>query len=145
MLAGLGCEAPPVEVTLDVRGECGLDSLVDVRAVSIEVYGSDEALDLCTLGRRCVFANVAPTSIEEVSQLLRDGNQPLVDAELAGAEYVHVVGHVSCFPQKDPVTDVYPIPPTCGANDLAEVDDGTLAVTMQCDGSCPAEPVPLCN
>lgn len=146
MLTCLACEAQPLEVSLDLRGgSCTALDLMAVRVISIEVYGSSSEAEMCTLARRCVFVDVAPTSIDEIGQLLSEVNQPLVDAELAGAEYIHVVGRESCWDQPDPVTGVPPVPPICGANDLAEIDGDLLPLTMRCDASCPAEQVPLCD
>lgn len=140
------CDAEPLEVHLDLRGEdCTAEDLAPVRVVSVEIYGSAGGEDLCTLARRCVFADAAPTSIEDIAALLHDVNQPLVDAELEGAAYLHVVGRATCWDQPDPVTGVLPTPPACGANDLAEVDGDALAVTMSCNSACAAEQVPLCD
>lgn len=146
LLAPVACAAEPLEVALELRGDdCAAADLEAVRVVSVEVYGSDDASDLCTLGRRCVFADAAPTSIEAIGELLGEVNQPLIDAELAGASYIHVVGRATCWDQPDPASGALPIPPTCGANDLAEIDGETLPVTMRCDTECPAEQVPLCG
>jgi hypothetical protein len=145
-LTALACEAEPLEVNLELRGQnCAAEDLAQVRVVSIEIYGSTPEAPLCTLGRRCVFADTAPTSIDAIAELLHDVNQPLVDAEVAGAEYLHVVGRATCWDQPDPTTGILPTPPTCGSNDLAEIDGDVLAVTMRCDMDCAAEQVPLCD
>lgn len=146
VLATVACAAEPLEISLELRGDdCDATDLAEVRVVSIEIYGSDDASDLCTLGRRCVFADAAPDSIEAIGELLGAVNQPLVDAELGGASYVHVVGRTSCWDQPDPNSGALATPATCGANDLAEIDGDVLAVTMRCDMDCPAEQVALCG
>jgi len=144
-LACIACEASALEVHLELRGDCDATALADVRVVTVEVYGNDATQNLCTLGRECVFADEPPASVDELADLLRDASQPLVDAELQGAQYVHVVGRGSCFDLADPITGLVPVPPACGANNLAEVDGDTLVVPMQCDDPCPAQEIPLCQ
>lgn len=145
-LGPTACDPEPLEVHLELRGDdCTAEDLAEVRVVSVEIYGSAGGEDLCTLARRCVFADAAPTDIDGIATLLHDVNQPLVDAELDGAAYLHVVGRATCWDQPDPVTGVLPTPPACGANDLAEVDGDALAVTMSCGAACAAQQVPLCD
>jgi len=146
-LACIACEGSALEVHLDLRGECDAAALAGVEVVTVEIYGNDATQNLCTLGRECVFIDVAPTSVEELADVLSAANQPLVDAELAGAQYIHVVGRGSCFDLPDPVTDLLPVPPACGANNIDEIDGDTLALTMQCDAAdpCPAQEIPLCR
>lgn len=144
------CQADVLDVHLELTDAgCAATALADVRVLSIEVYGTDASgdsdLDLCTLARRCIFVDAPPTSVDAISDALHEANQPLVDAELEGAELVHVVGRTSCWGQADPVTGVPEVPAVCGSNALAEVDGDTLALTMRCDPDCPSEQVPLCG
>lgn len=147
LVACVACEASALEVHLELRGECDAAALAEVEVVTVEIYGNDATQNLCTLGRECIFVDAAPTSVDDLADVLSDANQPLVDAELAGAQYIHVVGRGSCFDLPDPVTDLLPVPPACGANNIDEADGDTLALTMQCDPAdpCPAQEIPLCR
>lgn len=146
LVLALGCSAEALDVHLELADDgCAADALTEVRVISVEIYGSDSTSDLCTLARRCIFVDDPPDGVDAIAEVLRTANQPLVDAELQGAEFVHVVGRTSCWGQADPVTGAPEVPSVCGSNDLAEVDGDTLALTMRCDPDCPSEEVPLCG
>lgn len=140
------CDAEALDVHLELADDgCAAAALAEVRVLSIEIYGSDDTADLCTLARRCIFVDDPLTGVDAISDALRDANQPLVDADVDGAEVVRVVGRSSCWGQADPVTGAPEVPAVCGSNALAEVDGDTLALTMRCDPDCPSEQVPLCG
>jgi hypothetical protein len=147
LLACVACEGSTLEVHLELGGECDATALAGVQVVSVEVYGSDATQNLCTIGRECVFTDVPLASVEDLADVLSDTNQPLVDVDLGGAQYIHVVGRGSCFDLPDPVTDLLPVPPACGANNIDALDGDTLELTMQCDPAdpCPAQEIPLCK
>lgn len=147
LFATTACEASALEVHLELQGECDATALATVEVVTVEIYGNDATQNLCTLGRECIFVDTPPTSVDDVADVLSDASQPLVDADLEGAQYIHVVARGSCFELPDPVTGLLPVPPACGANNIDEVDGDTLALTMQCDAAdpCPAQEIPLCR
>ncbi len=144
VLATAACAEDTIEVELSLRDHgCSADALAEVSVVSIEIYGEHDG-SLCTLGRRCLFGVGPLDDIAGLSNTLADANQPLVDAALTGAEYIHVVGRAeSCWDLPDPVDGAVPDHPVCGSNDLAAIDGDVLPIEMQC-GGCRAMEVPLC-
>ena len=129
-----------VELVL-IEGECDRTFLQEVQVLSLEVYGQREGDEqLCTLDKRCVFDVDVPEpadDAEDLMQILRTQQQPLIDTELEGAQFVGIVGRrePSCWRQ-----DVYPL---CGFADLANVSDGRLELRLTC-GGCTDETHPNC-
>lgn len=145
LVLALGCDPDTAVLEIDLREDgCTADDWSTVRVLSVEVYGTDDAGDRCALARRCVFDVDLPSAAQDVADIdaaLRAANQPLVDLDRDGASIVQITAHTDgCW--SDLGLDGRPT--ACGANELAEADDGRLGVVMRC-GSCSAEEVPLCK
>jgi hypothetical protein len=141
------CVADTLEIALEIEADgCAASSFEQVSVISIEVYGNHDG-KLCALARRCLFAVDVPEPLhgpDDLAATLRGANQPLVEGELDGAEYIHVVGRTqSCWDLPDPEGGVVPDHPLCGANDFHEVEGGAVPIVLQCE-ACPAEEIELC-
>ncbi|MBC8068653.1 MAG: hypothetical protein IAG13_10000, partial [Deltaproteobacteria bacterium] len=117
------CAADTLEIALEIEVDgCDAAALAEVSVISVEVYGRHDG-ERCALARRCLFAVDVPEPLadaDDLAEALRDATQPLVEGELAGAEYIHVVGRTqSCWDLPDPEDGVLPDHPACGANDFA--------------------------
>jgi hypothetical protein len=137
-----GCAAEDEELALVLEHDgCTAELLEPIAILSIEVYGNDEALGMCALSRRCLFNVDLPTPLQDLADIedaLREANQPLVDIEAEGANYLKIVGRTNesgCWSGMDH--------PACGEADLADADHGELPVTIRCE-PCVEEDVPLC-
>ncbi|MBX7078237.1 MAG: hypothetical protein K1X88_03550 [Nannocystaceae bacterium] len=144
LLATLACGEETLEVHLELRDHgCEPAALAEVTVVSIEIYGEANG-GLCTLGRRCLFGVGPLADIDDLSAALDDTAQPLVDVDVDGAQYIHVVGRAeSCWDLPDPIDGEIPDHPVCGSNDLAAIEGDVLPVEMTC-AACTAMEVPLC-
>ena len=82
---------------------------------------------------------------EPLLLVAQPGALPL--GELGGAQVFLVVGGGWWFDLPDPVCDLLPVPPACGANNIDALDGVTLELTMLCDPAdpCPAQEIPLCK
>ncbi len=142
---GFGCDPATVSLDLDLTADdCDADDWATVRVLSVEVYGTDAAGDRCALARRCVFDVDLPAPVQDVAGIaaaLEAANQPLVDIDRADASIVQVTAHTDgCWS----ALGLNGAPTACGANEIAEADDGRLGVVMRC-GPCASAEVPLCK
>lgn len=138
----LGCAAEVEALTLELRqGTCDAGQIAEIRMLSVEVYGFDDAGDFCTLQKRCVSeVEVDPGTsapIDDLEAALSAQSQPLVDTRRDGAAYIALVGRRfdDCF-----VVDAHPM---CGLADLANAQDGVLAIELEC-GACVANDWEFC-
>jgi hypothetical protein len=141
-VALVGCGASTEELALRLEdGGCTAEMFEPIAILSIEVYGNDEDAGMCALSRRCLFDVDVPeplTSLADMEAVLRAANQPLIDIEAAGANYLKIVGRRNesgCWSGTDH--------PVCGTADLADADGDELPVVMRCE-PCLEEEVPLC-
>jgi hypothetical protein len=139
--AGLtGCSAPEHRVALHIElasdgPACTATELGAVRVLSVELLGIANGQP-CSLGKRCVFDVGTLEDVDDVAALLAAANQPLVDVADDDAHTVAVIGHAeSCWGTADHVM--------CGYADLAEVQDGALAVPVSCT-ACPDDAILFC-
>jgi hypothetical protein len=133
-----GCSAPEHRVELAI--ELATDgpactALGEVRVISVELLGIADGQP-CSLGKRCVFDVGTLEDVDDVAALLAEANQPLVDVADDDAHTVAVIGHrESCWGTDDHAM--------CGYADLAEVQDGVLAVPVSCT-ACPDDEIRFC-
>ena len=135
-LTAAGCAASDTDAELALTpGNCTAAHFADVSVLSIEIYGRD-AGQLCVLRQRCIF-NVDATSVEDIGAAMAAVSQPLIELnEDDGGMVLAVIGHTeSCFGYDDQAM--------CGFADLADADDGTLDVALEC-AACPPEEIPFC-
>lgn len=139
--AGLaGCSASEHRVALEIVSSsdgpaCTATELGEVRVLSVELLGIANGQP-CSLGKRCVFDVGVLDDMDDVVALLAAANQPLVDVTDGDAHTVAIIGHAeSCWGVADHVM--------CGYADLAEVDDGVLAVPVSCT-ACPDDEILFC-
>jgi hypothetical protein len=139
-----GCGASTEELALRLEdGGCTAEMFEPIAILSIDVYGNDEDAGMCALSRRCLFdvdmeLDAPLSSIDDMEAVLRAANQPLIDIEAAGANYLKIVGRRNesgCWSGTEH--------PACGTADLADADGDELPVTIRCD-TCLEEDVPLC-
>jgi len=147
LLAVTACAADTLDIALEIEVDgCDEDAFAAISVISIEVYGEHEGIR-CALARRCLFAVDVPAPLVDVDDLartLQGANQLLVEGELDGAEYIHVLGREqSCWDVPEAAGGAAPEHPMCGANDFAEVQAGAVPIVLQC-GDCPAEEIDLC-
>lgn len=128
-----GCGSGDANITLAISGDCTDADLTAITSLSIDVYGgSDGTTELCSLGKRCVF-NVQAQSISDITRALGNLNQPLIDVEKEGAGWIAISGHTSsCFGSDDRVL--------CGIADLADTQNGVLAMELSCTQCQPEDP-----
>jgi hypothetical protein len=144
LLVAAACAADTEELALLLEDDvgCTADLLRPIEILSIEVYGNDEEIGMCALSRRCLFNVDQPAalaSLADIEDALSEANQPLVDIEAAGANYLKIVGRTNasgCWSGMDH--------PACGEADLNDAVDGELPLTIRCDEPCIEEDVPLC-
>jgi hypothetical protein len=135
-----GCSAPEhrVELAIELSSDgpaCTATDLDTVRVVSVELLGKADGQP-CSLGKRCVFDVGTLEDVDDLTALLAQANQPLVDVTDDDAHTVAILGHAeSCWGTDDHVM--------CGYADLAEVQDGVLAVSMGCT-ACPTDEIVFC-
>ncbi len=139
-LVGCGEEVEELALRLDEE-DCTPAILGEIAILSIEVYGNDEDAGMCALSRRCLFDVDVPEpleTLEDMEAVLRDANQPLIDIERAGANYLKIVGRRNasgCWSGDNHHA--------CGTADLADADGDELPVVIRCE-PCLEEDVPLC-
>lgn len=135
-----GCSAPEhrVELAIELSSDgpaCTATELDAVRVISVELLGIADGQP-CSLGKRCVFDVGTLDNVDDLAALLAEANQPLVDVADDDAHTVAILGHAeSCWGTDDHVM--------CGYADLAEVQDGVLAVPMSCT-ACPDDDIVFC-
>ena len=135
-----GCSAPEhrIELAIELATDgpaCTMTELGEVRVISVELLGIADGKP-CSLGKRCVFDVGTLADIGDVAALLAGVNQPLVDVADDDAHTVAVIGHrESCWGTDDHAM--------CGYADLAEVQDGVLAVPVSCT-ACPDDELLFC-
>jgi hypothetical protein len=135
-----GCSTPEhqVELAIGLASDgpaCTATELDAVRVISVELLGFADGQP-CSLGKRCVFDVGTLEDVGDVTALLAQANQPLVDVTDEDAHTVAILGHAeSCWGTDDHVM--------CGYADLGEVQDGVLAVAMRCT-ACPDDDIVFC-
>lgn len=139
-LGAAGCSAPEHRIALAMEPDssdpvCTATELGEVRVISVELLGIANGQP-CSLGKRCVFDVGTLASLDDVAALLAEANQPLVDVADDDAHTVAVIGHrESCWGIDDHAM--------CGYADLADVQDGVLAVPVSCT-ACPDDEILFC-
>ncbi len=143
-LSGCTAETLDIVVTID-GGACMPEDFARVSVLAVAVYGEQDG-ERCAIGRRCVYGVDGITDADDITAALRSADQPLVEAEVEGAETIEIVGREGpdCYDAEPLPGETLPDNPTCGANDFAEAEDGDVTVTMRCAPGCTRERVPLC-
>jgi hypothetical protein len=131
-LSGSACEEPATEDLVlqieDGGGECTDVLLAEVKAISIEVWGTGPN-GMCVLGRRCLgdVSLEPPMSTDDIEARISAVNQPLVDVGLEDARSVVILLRTQAFQCVEGPAQA------CASTDIADADDSTLTLDLSCN------------